>query len=94
MAALVLCYVELTAISDDVVAMQKQVSALQTEQVRLQAEYEQAFDLATVKEAAQEAGMHQPDDSQIYYIDLPGQDQAVSYGSEDTGVLSRFFAAK
>lgn len=46
-----------------------------------------------MKEAAQSAGMRQPDDSQIFYIDLPGEDQAVSYGSEDTSVLSRFFAA-
>ena len=29
----------------------------------------------------------------IYYIDLPGEDQATSYGNQDAGVLSRFFAA-
>ena len=98
MAALVLCYVELTAISDDVVAMQKQVSALQTEQVRLQAEYEQAFDLAGVKEAAEAAGMTQPSDSQMYYIDLSAPDSAVVYGGaarEDSllATLGRAFEA-
>ena len=83
----------INAISSNIVDMKEQISVLEVEQVSLLTRYEQAFDLATVKEAAQSAGMRQPDDSQIFYIDLPGEDQAVSYGSEDTSVLSRFFAA-
>ena len=93
MVALLLCYIRINAISSSIVDMKEQISALEVEQVSLLTRYEQAFDLATVKEAAQAAGMRQPDDSQIYYIDLPGEDQVVSYGSEDTSVLSRFFAA-
>ena len=93
MVALLLCYVRINAISGSIVEMQEQISALEVEQVSLLTRYEQAFDLTTVKEAAQAAGMHQPDDSQIYYIDLPGEDQATSYGNQDAGVLSRFFAA-
>ena len=83
LAMLVFCYVELTAISNEVVAMQKQISTLQTEQVRLQAEYEQAFDLAGVKEAATAAGMTQPSDSQLYYIDLSAPDSAVVYSGAE-----------
>ena len=93
MVALLLCYIRINAISSNIVDMKEQISVLEVEQVSLLTRYEQAFDLATVKEAAQSAGMRQPDDSQIFYIDLPGEDQAVSYGSEDTSVLSRFFAA-
>ena len=93
MVALLLCYVRINAISGSIVEMQEQISALEVEQVSLLTRYEQAFDLATVKEAAQAAGMRQPDDSQICYIDLPGEDQAVSYDSQAEGVLSRFFAA-
>ena len=93
MVALLFCYVRINAISGSIVEMQEQISALEVEQVSLLTRYEQAFDLATVKEAAQAAGMRQPDDSQICYIDLPGEDQAVSYDSQAEGVLSRFFAA-
>ena len=93
MVALLLCYIRINAISTNIVDMKEQISALEVEQVSLLTRYERAFDLATVKEAAQEAGMRQPEDSQIYYIDLPGQDQAVSYADESGSVLSRFFAA-
>ena len=92
MVALLLCYIRINAISSSIVEMKEQISALEVEQVSLLTRYEQAFDLATVKEAAEAAGMHQPDDSQIYYIDLPGEDQIVSYGNQETSVLSRFFA--
>ena len=37
--------------------------------------------------------MTQPSDSQVYYIDLPGEDQAVSYGNEGASVLSRIFTS-
>lgn len=91
--ALLLCYIRINAISSNIVDMKDQISKLEVEQVSLLTRYEQAFDLTTVKEAAQAAGMSQPDDSQIYYIDLPGEDQVVSYGNQETNVLSRFFAA-
>lgn len=93
MVALLLCYIRINAISTNIVDMKDQISALEVEQVSLLTRYEQAFDLTTVKEAAQSAGMRQPEDSQIYYIDLPGQDQVMSYGNEETSILSRFFAA-
>lgn len=92
LVCLLLCYVQINAISSNIVEMKQQISALEVEQVSLLTRYEQAFDLATVKEAAQAAGMTQPSDSQIYYIDLPGQDQAVSYSSQETGLLSGVFA--
>lgn len=77
MVLMVMCYVELSVISNSVVDKRAQLSALQTQQVILQTKHEQAFDLATVKEAAMAAGMGLPSDSQIYYIDLSTPDNAV-----------------
>ena len=34
--------------------------------------------------------MTQPSDSQIYYIDLPGADHAVSYSDNEIGLPERF----
>lgn len=94
MAVLVLmCYVQLTVLSADTVALQSRLSTLETENVTLTAEYEQMFDLATVKEAAEAAGMTKPGSSQICYIDLSGGDSAVVYRKEDPSVLSRILAS-
>lgn len=88
---LLLCYVQLNTISRSIVAMKAEISALEIEQVQLTTQYEQAFDLSTVKAAAEAAGMSQPSDSQVYYISLPGEDQAVAHSAEN-GVLDKFFA--
>lgn len=87
MMSLVLCYVQINTISSSIVSMKKQISKLETEQVSLLTRYEQAFDLATVKEAAQRVGMSQPSDSQIQYIALPGQDATMVYAAQDSGLL-------
>lgn len=93
MVVLLLCYVKINAISRSIVQMKEEIKALQVEQVSLLTQYEQKFDLASVKAAAEAAGMSRPSESQIYYIDLPGADQAVAYGSESGGVLDKFFAS-
>lgn len=93
MMVLLLCYVKINAISRSIVQMKEEIKELQVERVSLLTQYEQKFDLASVKAAAEAAGMSPPSESQIYYIDLPGADQAVAYGSESSGVLDRFFAS-
>ena len=90
MVLVLLCYVRLNAISRSIVDMKTDIAALETEQVSLLTRYEQAFDLTSVKAAAEAAGMTQPSDSQIYYIDLPGADQAVSYSDNEIGLPERF----
>lgn len=87
MVMVVLSYVELATISDSVVSMRSQVSDLETRQVALQTQYEQAFDLVSIKEQALAAGMSLPSDSQVYYIDLSDPDNAVVYEQESDGVL-------
>lgn len=86
------CQVRINEISNNIVSMKREISALEMEQISLQTQYEQAFDLATVKEAAEAAGMHQPGEGQIIYINLPGEDQAVTCIEEEDGLFSRIFA--
>ena len=78
--ALLLGYVQLTAVSNNVSTIKKDIAALEEEHVSLLTEYEKAFDLATIKAAAEEAGMSKPSAGQIQYIDLSGADTAVVYG--------------
>lgn len=86
------CHVQINQISGDIVSMKQQIALLEQEQVSLQTRYEQAFDLASVKDAAEAAGMHQPTDGQIYYLDLPGEDQAVVCQQSEKGALGRVFS--
>ena len=72
--ALMLCYVKLTGISDNVSSIKREISALEEEHVALLTAYERTFDLATVKAAAEAAGMSKPSSGQIQYIDLSGAD--------------------
>jgi cell division protein FtsB len=90
MSVLVLmCYAQLTVLSSETVALKSQLSTLETENVVLTAQYEQMFDLATVREAAEAAGMTKPSSSQICYLDISGGDSAVVYAQEEPGLLKR-----
>ena len=86
--ALRMSYIQLTAVAADTGALKKELAALETEHRTLTAEYEQMFDLTTVREAAEAAGMSKPSASQICYLDLTGGDSAVVYHKEKTTVLS------
>lgn len=81
-------YVQLTVVSNHVVTIKDQLTTLQEEHVALVTEYEKTFDLATIKAAAEEAGMSKPTSGQIQYIDLSGSDTAVVYGDEP-GVVEK-----
>jgi len=91
MVVLLLCYVKMNTISRSIVSMKTQITKLEVEQVSLLTQHEQAFDLSTVKEAAEAAGMTQPSDSQVFYIRLPGEDQATVHKA--SGGLDSFLAA-
>lgn len=89
MAVLVLMsYIQLTALAADTVALKNQLATLETEHVSLTAQYEQMFDLATVREAAEAAGMTKPSASQICYLDVSDGDTVVVYQKEEPSVLS------
>ncbi len=87
-----LCHVQMNAISSRIVTMKTEINKLQAANVSLQVAYGRAFDLASVKEQAERAGMEQPGESQIYYISLPGEDRAVSYTGREEDKTSGFFA--
>lgn len=85
--ALMLCYVKLTGISDNVSSIKREISALEEEHIALLTEYEKTFDLSTVKEAAEAAGMSKPTTGQIIYVDLSGADTAEVYASGGSAAL-------
>ena len=88
--ALMLCYVKLTGISDNVSSIKREISALEEEHVALLTEYERTFDLATVKAAAEAAAMSKPSSGQIQYIDLSGADSVEVYAAGGAAALNGF----
>ena len=88
--ALMLCYVKLTGISDNVSSIKREISALEEEHVALLTAYERTFDLATVKAAAEAAGMSKPSSGQIQYIDLSGVDSVEVYAAGGAAALNGF----
>lgn len=90
LVALLFCHVKMNTISRSIVKMKTEIKQLETEQVSLLTQYEQTFDLSVVKDAALAAGMNQPSESQIYYISLPGEDQATAHDPGD-GALDKLF---
>lgn len=85
-------YVQLTETSDSVVRIKRQLTDLEEEHISLLTRYEQAFDLATIKEVAERQGMTKPTGGQVEYLDLSSGDTAVVYGAKDNG-WSAFKAA-
>ena len=90
---LLLGYVRLTQISSNVAEMKAEMERLNTEHVGLLTEYEQTFDLSTVKEVAEAAGMSKPSAGQIEYVELGGADNAVIYAAGEDGVLEQTLAS-
>ncbi len=86
-------YVRLTALSDSVVSLQKELAVLETENVTLTAAYERTFDLETLESAAAAAGMSKPSPSQIYYLDMTAPDSASVYAAENGNVLDKIFSS-
>lgn len=85
---LIMGYVQLTTISGSMAAMKSELAELNDEHVSLLTKYEQTFDLATVKETAEAAGMSKPTSAQIEYVDLSGSDTAVVYRASAEGLLT------
>lgn len=88
---LLMSYAQLTAISNDVVKLRRELSTLQDKHVELVGRYERTFDLAAVKEAAESTGMAKPSSSQIYYVDLSAPDNVVIYRRSEANALGRVF---
>lgn len=90
LAVLVLMnYIQLTRLSADMVELRGELEALETENVVLTAQYEQIFDLASIREAAIGMGMTKPSSSQIYYLDVSRGDSAQVYQEESAGWMEK-----
>ena len=76
--------VQLTAVSDQVVAMESQISQLKQEEATLMARYEMAYDLGAIESAVTAEGtMSRPQPGQIIYVDLTEPDNVVLYQQEE-----------
>lgn len=90
---LLMNYVQLTRLSAETVALQGQLQELETENVDLTARYQRMFDMASVKEAAEAAGMSKPSGTQMSRLDLSTGDSAVAYQQKEPGLISRILSA-
>ncbi len=87
--ALLMSYAQMTAISADVVRMQRRLNELEDEHVELLGRYERTFDLTAIQEAAEAAGMAKPSASQITYVDLSSPDSVVLCRTAEASALGR-----
>ena len=88
-ALLLFSYVQMTVIGSSVAALQSELSALESQNVLLTTQYQELYDLAAVKAAAEEAGMTKPSGSQVFYLDLSEGDSAVVFQRQEPGVLDK-----
>lgn len=77
--------IQLTTLSDDVAALNGQMTALKSEESRLRTAYELAFDLASIEATVTANGsMVKPQSGQIVYLDLSEPDSVVLFDQEET----------
>ena len=89
---LLLSYVQ-TVIGSSVAELRSELSALESQNVLLTTQYQELYDLAAVKAAAEEAGMTKPSGSQVFYLDLSEGDSAVALQQQEPGVLDKLLAS-
>lgn len=83
-----LSYVRLTVLSDEVVSLREEYDTLKSEEAHLMAQYELAYDLKSIEAAVTADGrMVKPQSSQIYYMDLSGNDSVVVYENSTAATL-------
>ena len=86
-------YVQLTMLSADTVKLQSQLEELESENAALTAQYQRMFDMASVKEAAEAAGMSKPSGTQMSRLELSAGDSAVAYRQKEPGLFSRILSS-
>jgi hypothetical protein len=95
-AALVLMsYVRLTTLSSETISLRSELSSLQTEEAKLQAQYELAYDIKSIEEKVTSDGqMVKPQSWQIYTVDLSEPDTVKRYNESHTyaGAVGALYA--
>lgn len=80
---LLFSYVQLTMISDQVVSLRQEMTALRTEEAKLRAQYELAYDLESIEESMTSSGtMTRPQNGQVIYVDLSEPDSVTLFQNE------------
>ncbi len=86
------CNVRLTELNKEIADGQAQLSALQSEQVRLQSDLAGKTSAEQVNQYVQEHGMLPLTGSQVYYIEAHQEDQ-VSLAEEEEGIFAKAWSA-
>lgn len=86
MAVLILMsYIQLSSISNEVVSLNSEMTRLQSEEATLRARYELAYDLGAIEKAVTSDGsMGRPQAGQMVYVDLTEPDSVVLYHQDET----------
>lgn len=83
---LVTSYAQLTIANDEMVTLRQELTNLRDENVKLSAQYEKVFDLATIQAAVGDT-MVRPTNEQMVYIDLSEPDTVTVYQDSRIGGL-------
>lgn len=82
---ILMSYVQLSAISGEVVSLNSRMTQLRSEEATLRARYELAYDLGAIEKAVTSDGsMSRPQAGQMIYVDLTEPDSVVLYNQEET----------
>lgn len=85
-AVLLFSYVQLTTISQQVVELRSEMTALQSEEAKLRTAYELSYDLSSIEETMTASGaMVRPQNGQVVYVDLSEPD-TVTFFNQDEAV--------
>ena len=80
---LLFSYVQLAVISDQVVSLRSDLTGLKTEEAKLRAQYELAYDLDAIeKSLTADGAMVKPQNGQIIYVDLSEPDSVTYFDGE------------
>ena len=81
---LLFSYVQLAVISDQVVSLRSDLTGLKSEEAKLRAQYELAYDLESIEQTLTASGaMVKPQNGQVIYVDLSEPDSITYYQQEE-----------
>ena len=81
---LLFSYVQLTTISQQVVELRSEMTALQSEEAKLRTAYELSYDLSSIEETMTASGaMVRPQNGQVVYVDLSEPDTVTFFNQDE-----------
>ena len=81
---LLFSYVQLTTISQQVVELRSEMTALQSEEAKLRTAYELSYDLSSIEETMTASGaMVRPQNGQVVYVDLSEPDTETFFNQDE-----------